>query len=454
MNELINKNNEGQFLGLTPMVLFVFLVIVAGLFANNFSAMPILVALLLSAGYALTLNPSSEKLSLVRKVDIFCTGAGDKTIMLMVIIFLMAGAFYSLTIDIGARDATVNWALTYVPTVILLPGLFMISCFISFAMGTSMGTITAIVPIGIGLANSIGISIPLAIGIVIGGAMFGDNLSFISDTTIAATRTQGVRLRDKFKANLLIVTPAALMTFFGLMFVEFDLQADIALGDYNFWLILPYILIITSALLGFNVITVLGIGISSAALVGLWNGTFDLFGMFASIQTGMEWMQNLVAIALVIGGIIALMKSYGGMDWLMINLTKGVKSRKGAEYSIAALVSFIDIAISNNTIAIVSAGPIAKDLSQQFKIDPRRTASILDVFSCGFQGIVPHGGQLLTAAALAGLSPLQISPYCWYPMLIIVFGILAIATGLPNFSDTAQDDLGDSDSSLTPVNNL
>ena len=436
----MKTRNQGNFLGLTPMLLFVSLVVITGLLANDFGAMPILVAFMISAGYALTLNPREHKISVGQKVDIFCAGGGEKTIILLVIIFLMAGAFYSLTIDIGARDATVNWALLFVPTIILLPGLFIISCFISFAMGTSMGTITAIVPIGIGLAESIGISIPLAIGIVIGGAMFGDNLSFISDTTIAATRTQGVRLKDKFKANLIIVTPAALLTFVALMFVDFDMQANIAPDNYEFQLILPYIFIIVSALMGLNVIAVLGIGIGCAGVVGIWTEAFDMIGLFASIQTGMGWMQDLAAIAVVIGGIIALMKAYGGMDWLMATITRGVKTTKGAEYSIATLVSFLDLATANNTIAIVSAGPIAKDLNQQFQIDPRRTASLLDIFSCGFQGLVPYGGQLLTAAALAGISPLAISPYCWYPMLIILFGVLAIATGLPKFKTQALDE--------------
>ena len=197
-----------------------------------------------------------------------------------------------------------------------------------------------------------------------------------------------------------------------------------------------------SALLGLNVITVLGIGIGSACVIGLSFGSFNILGMLKSIQTGMGWMEDLAIIALIIGGIVALMKSYGGVDWLMVNITKNIKSRRGAEFSIAALVSFLDIAIANNTIAIVSAGPIAKDLNQQFKIDPRRTASLLDIFSCGFQGIVPYGGQILTAAALAGLSPLEISPYCWYPMLIIVFGVLAILMGLPKFQDTALDEYG------------
>jgi len=450
MDASMKTRNQGNFLGLTPMLLFVSLVVITGLLANDFGAMPILVAFMISAGYALTLNPCEQKLSVGQKVDIFCTGGGEKTIILLVIIFLMAGAFYSLTIDIGARDATVNWALLFVPTIILLPGLFIISCFISFAMGTSMGTITAIVPIGIGLAESIGIPVPLAIGIVIGGAMFGDNLSFISDTTIAATRTQGVKLRDKFKANLIIVTPAAMLTFVALMFVDFDMQANIAPDNYEFQLILPYIFIIVAALMGLNVIAVLGIGIGCAGVVGIWTGAFDMIGLFGSIQTGMGWMQDLAAIAVVIGGIIALMKAYGGMDWLMTTITRGVKTTKGAEYSIATLVSFLDLATANNTIAIVSAGPIAKDLNQQFQIDPRRTASLLDIFSCGFQGLVPYGGQLLTAAALAGISPLAISPYCWYPMLIILFGVLAIATGLPKFKTQALDEHGSHAFGQTP----
>ncbi len=439
----MNNDKNGNFLGLTPIVLFMVLVVVFGIVAKDFTAMPILVAFMITAGYALILNPGIRKFSIGEKVDIFCIGGGEKTIILLVLIFLMAGAFYALTIDIGARDATVNWALKFVPKNFLLPGLFLISCFISFAMGTSMGTITAISPIGIGLAHNIGIPVPLALGIVIGGAMFGDNLSFISDTTIAATRTQGVKMKDKFKANFIVAVPAAITTFILLMFVEFDTSAMIELGSYNLWLILPYFLIIFSALFGLNVITVLGIGISSACVVGLGSGAFNILGMLQSIQKGMGWMEDLAVIALVIGGIVALMKAYGGVDWLLSNLTKNVKSRKGAEFSIAILVSFLGLAIANNTIAIVSAGPIAKDLNNKYQIDPRRTASLLDIFACGVQGMVPYGGQLLTAATLASISPLDITPYCWYPMLILVFGILAIATGLPKFRDVALDEYGE-----------
>lgn len=437
----MQEKSAGRFLGLTPILLFMLLVIGSGILTQNFSTMPILVAFAISAGFALLLNDSKTSLSIAEKIDIFCRGGGDKTIILLAIIFLLAGAFYAVTIDIGARDATVNWALNYVPTAYLLPGLFIITSFIAFAMGTSMGTITAITPIGIGLAESLGVPVPLAVGIVIGGAMFGDNLSFISDTTIAATRTQGVQLRDKFKANLIIVLPAALLTAVLLAFVDIDGTAVITSQDYDAWLILPYLLIIGCALFGVNVIGVLGVGIGSACIVGLTKGLFTLPTMLLSIQKGMGWMQNMVAIALMIGGIVALMKAYGGIQWLVTQITTRISSKKGAEYGTAILVSTLDIATANNTIAILSTGPIAKDLSQKHDVDPRRTASLLDIFSCGFQGLVPYGGQLLAAASLAGLSPLALTPYCWYPMLIIVFGVIAIATGLPKFKHKAVDDL-------------
>ena len=436
----MQEKSTGRFLGLTPILLFMLLVIGSGVLTQNFSTMPILVAFAISAGFALLLNDSKRSLSIAEKIDVFCRGGGDKTIILLAIIFLLAGAFYAVTIDIGARDATVNWALNYVPTAYLLPGLFIITSFIAFAMGTSMGTITAITPIGIGLAESLGVPVPLAVGIIIGGAMFGDNLSFISDTTIAATRTQGVQLRDKFKANLMIVLPAALLTAVLLIFVDIDGSAVIASKDYDVWLILPYFLIIGCALFGVNVIGVLGVGIGSACIVGLTKGLFTLPSMLLSIQKGMGWMQDMVAIALMIGGIVALMKAYGGIQWLVSQITTRISSKKGAEYGTAVLVSALDIATANNTIAIVSTGPIAKDLGEKYDLDPRRTASLLDIFSCGFQGIVPYGGQLLAAASLAGLSPLALTPYCWYPMLILVFGVVAIATGFPRFKDKAMDD--------------
>ncbi|MBU3004488.1 Na+/H+ antiporter NhaC family protein [Paraglaciecola arctica] len=438
----MEKPATESFWGLTPILLFMLLVIGTGLMTQSFSTMPILVAFMISAGFALLLNNKATKLSISEKIDIFCKGGGDKTIILLAVIFLLAGAFYAVTIDIGARDATVNWALNYVPTAYLLPGLFVIACFIAFAMGTSMGTITAITPIGIGLAESLSVPVPLTVGIVIGGAMFGDNLSFISDTTIAATRTQGVQLRDKFKANLIIVLPAAFITALLLLGVDIDGSAVITPEEYDPWLMLPYLLIIGCALFGVNVIGVLAVGIGSACVIGLSKDLFTLASMLQSVQKGMGWMQDMVAIALLIGGIVALMHAYGGIQWLVNHITKGITNKKGAEYGTAALASALDIATANNTIAILATGPIAKDLSDTYQIDPRRTASLLDIFSCGFQGLVPYGGQLLAAASLAGVSPIALTPYCWYPMLILVFALLAIATGLPKFKDKATDDFG------------
>ncbi|MEP1444928.1 MAG: Na+/H+ antiporter NhaC family protein [Paraglaciecola sp.] len=438
----MEKPATESFWGLTPILLFMLLVIGTGLMTQSFSTMPILVAFMISAGFALLLNNKTSKLSVSEKIDIFCKGGGDKTIILLAVIFLLAGAFYAVTIDIGARDATVNWALNYVPTAYLLPGLFVIACFIAFAMGTSMGTITAITPIGIGLAESLSVPVPLTVGIVIGGAMFGDNLSFISDTTIAATRTQGVQLRDKFKANLIIVLPAALITVVLLLGVDIDGSAVITSEDYDPWLMLPYLLIIGCALFGVNVIGVLAVGIGSACVIGLSKDLLTLAAMLQSIQKGMGWMQDMVAIALLIGGIVALMHAYGGIQWLVSHITKGITNKKGAEFGTAALASALDIATANNTIAILATGPIAKDLGDTYQVDPRRTASLLDIFSCGFQGLVPYGGQLLAAASLAGVSPIVLTPYCWYPMLILVFALLAIATGLPKFKDKATDDFG------------
>ncbi len=425
-------------LGLLPIVFFVVLVMVTGVLAGSMTAMPILVAFLLSAGLALGLNRRTEKLSLSDKLNVFCRGAGERNIMLLVFIFLLAGAFYALTIDIGARDATVNLALHWIPADLVLPGLFLICCFISFAMGTSMGTITALSPVGAGLAASLGIPVPMALGIVVGGAMFGDNLSFVSDTTIAATRSQGVRLADKFKANLLIVLPAALITMLLLVLIPVSATSLPSADTINGVLILPYLVIIVSALAGLNVIAVLGCGIAVAALTGLATDSFTLLGMLLSMQKGLGWMQDLAMIAITIGGIVALMHAYGGIRWLMNVLTRRVSGQRGAEGSIAALVSVLDISTANNTIAIVTAGPLAKELSQQYHVDPRRTASLLDVFSCGFQGLVPYGAQLLSAAAVVGISPLSITPFSWYPMLILLFGVLAIISRRPGFVTRPQ----------------
>lgn len=425
--------------GLTPILVFIALVITTGVLTQDVTSMPVLVGFMIAAGYALLLNPKGKKLGIGEKVQLFCEGGGNKNIILLVMIFLMAGAFYALTIDIGARDATVNLALNFVPQDWMLPGLFIICCFISFSMGTSVGTITALSPIGIGIAQTLNISEPMALGIVVSGAMFGDNLSFVSDTTIAATRSQGVRLTDKFKANLLVVLPAALITVLILFNIDTGTAKTLDPREVELINILPFVVIIGCALAGLNVVVVLAMGIISAALTGWYTDALSVLGLLQSVQKGMGWMQNLAMIALTIGGIVGLMTAYGGIAWLLRALTAKVRSKRGAELSIASLVSVLDLSTANNTISIVTAGPIAKKLGDQYQADPRRLASLLDIFSCGFQGMVPYGGQLLSAAAIAGISPLAITPYCWYPMLILVFGLISIALGWPRFSAPAKE---------------
>ena len=431
-------NQKGNFRGLLPLIVFLLLFVGTGLVTGNFDNMPLLVAFMISAAFALMLNKKGEKLSLTEKVDIFMEGGGESTIVLLVVIFLLAGAFYSVADAMGAVSSTVNLGLDILPKSIILPGIFIIGCIISFAMGTSMGTVTALAPIAIGVASQAGISLPLVLGTVVGGAMFGDNLSFVSDTTIAATKTQGVELRDKFKMNLLIVLPAVILTILILLFIPVG-DASVQVGEYTIINVLPYLAVIVSALLGLNVMVVLVIGILTGSVIGLTAGSFTLIELLGFIQRGMGWMQNLAIIAMIIGGIVELMKHYGGIDYLLETVTKRIKSKKGGEGGIAVLVSLVDIATANNTISIVTAGPLAKDISAEYDIDPKRTASLLDIFSSGFQGLLPYGGQLLVIGGLAGISPIKITPFCFYPLLILVFGILAIVLGIPNFSKKAKD---------------
>lgn len=431
-------NNKGNFRGLLPLIVFLLLFVGTGLLTGNFDNMPLLVAFMISAGFALMLNKKGEKLSLTEKVDIFMEGGGESTIVLLVVIFLLAGAFYSVADAMGAVSSTVNLGLDILPKTIILPGIFIIGCIISFAMGTSMGTVTALAPIAIGVASQAGISLPLVLGTVVGGAMFGDNLSFVSDTTIAATRTQGVELRDKFKMNLLIVLPAVLLTILILLIIPVG-DASVQVGEYTLVNVLPYLAVIVSALFGLNVMVVLVIGILTGSVIGLTAGSFTLVELLGFIQRGMGWMQNLAIIAMIIGGIVELMKHYGGIDYLLETVTRRIKSKKGGEGGIAVLVSLVDIATANNTISIVTAGPLAKDISKEYGIDPKRTASLLDIFSSGFQGLLPYGGQLLVIGGLAEISPIQITPFCFYPLLILIFGILAIIFGIPNFDKKAKD---------------
>ncbi len=429
------KTIKPNALGLLPICVFIFLIGCTGIITGSFTNMPILLAFMISAGVALYLNPKGEKLTITEKIDLFCKEAGEMTIILLVVIFLLAGAFYAVAGAIGAVDSTVSLGLHLIPRDYLLVGLFLIGCFISFSIGTSMGTIIALAPIGISISTQTGIPVELAMATVIGGGMFGDNLSFISDTTIAAVRTQNTEMRDKFKVNFIIVIPAMIITCILITWLSgMSETTSIDAGSYELILLLPYATVIVTALLGINVIAVLVFGIIVGGVIGIFRGSFDILGLFAKIQEGMGWMEDLAIIAIIIGGIVGLMNRYGGIQWLLENITRRVKTRRGAEFGVASLVSVIDVATANNTISIVAAGPIAKRLADEYDIDPRRTASILDIFSSGFQGLVPYGGQYLAAAGLASISPVSIIPYAFYPFLILVMGVLAIVFGIPPFA--------------------
>ncbi|MGL5650474.1 MAG: Na+/H+ antiporter NhaC family protein [Paraclostridium sp.] len=415
---------RGNPLALLPLGVFLVLFVGSGIITGDFYKMPALVAFLIAGGIALLFN---KKENLETKMNVFCKGAGDTNIILMVIIFLLAGAFSSVAKAMGGVDSTVNLSLSILPSNLLVAGLFIIGCFISISMGTSVGTIAALAPIALGVAQKTGIPVPLVIGAVVGGAMFGDNLSMISDTTIAAVRTQGCELKDKFKMNFLIVLPAAIATAIILTVVTLG-YGNVATQSYEYDIIkvLPYILVLAGALIGVNVFVLLGSGILFAGAVGIFSNSFDILGFIGAVSEGLGGMYELSLLVIVVGGVVSLIKFNGGIDYILYFITSKIKSKKGAEFGIAALVSVIDLCTANNTIAIVTAGPLAKDIAEKYDIDPRKTASILDIFSSCWQGVIPYGAQLLTAAGIAGISPVEIIKYLYYPGLMFVCGIAAI----------------------------
>lgn len=429
MNKLKDKGNPWALL---PLGVFLVLFVGSGLITGDFYSMPVLVAFMLAAVCAFLFN---LKTPFNEKIAIFCKGAGHENIMMMIIIFLLAGAFSGVAKSIGAVDATVNLSLSILPPNLVVVGLFIIASFISISMGTSVGTITALTPIGLGVANATGIPVPLVIGAIVGGGMFGDNLSMISDTTIAAVRTQGCELKDKFKVNFFIVLPAAIISIILLVVstMSFD-QTSTVVDSFEWVQVLPYLYILIGALIGINVFALLSSGIVVATLIGLATQVVTLPTIIQSISSGMAGMQELAMVCLIVGGTLELIKFNGGIQFLLNLLTSRVKSKKGAEFAIAGLVSLVDICTANNTIAIIVAGPLAKNISEQYDIDARRSASLLDIFSSCWQGLIPYGAQLLGAAGLAAISPIEIIPYVHYPMLMGVFGLLAIILGFPKMA--------------------
>lgn len=423
------KQKKGNPWALLPLGVFLVLFVGSGILTGDFYAMPVLVAFGLAAVVAFMFN---GKEPFNDKVMVFCKGAGNENIIMMVIIFLLAGAFSSVAKAMGGVDATVNLSLSVLPANLVVVGLFVIASFISVSMGTSVGTITALTPVGLGIAQATSIPVPLVIGAIVGGGMFGDNLSMISDTTIAAVRTQGCELKDKFKVNFLIVLPAALLSLVILFLLTSSYQVHLTEIEAIEWVkVIPYLAILVGALLGVNVFILLGSGIVLAGLIGFMTQSFQLLECITAISEGMAGMQELAILCLIVGGVLELIKHNGGIDYLLHLIKSRIRSKKGAELGIATLVSAIDLCTANNTIAIVMAGPLAKEIAEEFDIDPRRSASLLDIFSSCWQGLIPYGAQVLGAAGLAAISPVEIIKYVHYPMLMGVCGLIAIIMGFP-----------------------
>ncbi|MDW4528845.1 Na+/H+ antiporter NhaC family protein [Rossellomorea marisflavi] len=425
------NQEKGNLLALLPLLIFVALFLGAGIISGDFYSFPVLVAIIIAAVVALAMN---RKDSLNVKVERFAKGAGNLDIMIMVLIFLSAGAFSGVAEKMGAVDSTVNFALSVIPENLLIVGLFVIAAFISLAMGTSMGTIAALAPIGVGISSGTDISLPLAMATVVGGSMFGDNLSFISDTTIAAVRTQKTEMKDKFKVNFFIVLPAAIITIIALFFVTLGNQSSVDAGSYSILNILPYLAVIIGALSGLNVFAVLFGGILLSGIIGFIDGSFTPTSYFGSIADGMLGMGEIAFLSILIGGVVELIRHNGGIQALLYLVTRKVGSSKGAQYSTAGLVASTNLCTANNTISIIIAGPLAKSISDEYGVDNRKTASILDIFSCAVQGLIPYGAQMLLVAETAGISPLSILPYAFYPILTAICGLVAIKFALPRFT--------------------
>lgn len=412
-------------LALSPLAVFLCLYLVTSLVIGDFYKMPITVAFAASSVYAVCITTG---LGLKERISRFSAGASDSNIMLMIWIFILAGAFARTAADMGAIDSTVGFLLQLMPDGFIPAGLFLAACFISLSVGTSVGTIVALVPVAAGIAEATSANMAMVVAIVVGGAFFGDNLSFISDTTIAATRTQGCGMLDKFRANLRIVLPAAevvfgLYLFYGLEFPPESVHTD----EIDYIKILPYFVVLATAIMGMNVALVLVLGILCAGVVGLATGSIGgVFGWVASMGGGIDGMSELIIITLLAGGMMELIRYNGGIEFIINGLTRHVSGRRGGEFCIAALVSLANICTANNTIAIITVGPLAADISRRYGIDPRKSASILDTFSCVVQGVLPYGAQLLMASSLSGVSPLSIIGYLYYPMVVLVCAVLGI----------------------------
>ena len=427
----MDRNPDGPkkmngWLALSPLVVFLVTYLVSSLVCRDFYKVPVASAFLLASVYAVLITPGKIK----DRISVFSSGASDKNVLLMIWIFIMAGAFASTAKAIGSVEATVNLTLMILPGKLILAGLFLAACFISMSIGTSVGTIVALVPIASGIASQADLSLPMITALIVGGAFFGDNLSFISDTTIAATTTQGCSMADKFKANIWIVGPAAIIVTIVYIFIGLNLNIHPEIGDINFFKLIPYLSVIILAICGVNVLAVLTIGLFLCAVIGLADG-LTWTGFLGSMGEGIAGMGDLIIVTLLAGGMLEIIRHNGGIEFIIKGLTKGVRGRRGAEFSIAGLVGLSNFCTANNTIAILTTGNIAKDISARFGVDPRKSASILDTFSCVIQGILPYGAQLLMASSFVGIPTTAIIPCLYYPLALLVIACLSIIFRLP-----------------------
>ncbi len=415
-------------IALSPLFLFIVIYLVLSLWAGDFYKVPITVAFLVSSVYSIAIT---KGLPLEKRITLFSKGAGKSNLMLMIWIFILAGAFASSAKEMGAIDETVNLSLKLLPDNLLLGGIFLAACFISLSIGTSVGTIVALTPIAAGIAQGTQTDVAQLVAIVVGGAFFGDNLSFISDTTITATRTQGCKLSDKFKVNSQIVIPAAVITVLLYIMMGVHIHSPQNIPDINWIKILPYLTVLVTAIFGINVMIVLTIGLLLSGIIGMFTGAYNLFGWFGAMGQGIISMGELIIITMLAGGLMETIRHNGGIDSLLRMLTAHIHTKRGAEFSIAALVSLINICTANNTVAIITVGPLANDIANKYGVDKRKSASILDTFSCFTQGIIPYGAQILMASGLAAINPVNILPYLYYPFLMGICALLCIIFRYP-----------------------
>lgn len=420
-------SNKKGLLALSPLILLIALIaLFTGYSAEEShkdTSLSLTVAFMISSIYAVAI---SGGMPIRKRIDTYSRGAGANNLMLMLWIYVLAGAFAASAKAMGAVDATVNLALSLLPASMILPGLFLAACFISLSIGTSVGTIVALVPIAAGLAHSVDANLALTVAIIVGGAYFGDNLSFISDTTVVATQTQGCQMSDKFRVNALIVIPAAIIILIIYGILGAGTKAPTHIDAVQYMKVLPYIVVLVTAIAGMNVMAVLTLGSILCGIIGIIDGGYDIFGWFSAMGNGVIGMGELIIIAMMAGGMLEIIRENGGIDFIISKITAHVNSKRGAELSIAALVSMVNICTANNTVAILTVGNISKKIGDKFGVDNRKAASILDTFSCTIQGLIPYGVQMLLAAGLSGLSPLDIIPYLYYPMAIGLAALFAI----------------------------